>query len=120
MIQNISRYVSVFTIAMSTSLITLLALIIGEILDWPGKHYMLMLIITSVDSAVNVTCLYLQYPFNNTIYKQLCILVDQQWEKYFIKWTKSNIKNEYQKKMTMNATTNECEIVPIVKQIDND
>eukprot|EP00484_Ammonia_sp_Unknown_P026231 CAMPEP_0197047710 /NCGR_PEP_ID=MMETSP1384-20130603/23167_1 /TAXON_ID=29189 /ORGANISM="Ammonia sp." /LENGTH=281 /DNA_ID=CAMNT_0042479693 /DNA_START=229 /DNA_END=1074 /DNA_ORIENTATION=+ len=92
LIQNITKYVSVFSIAILTSLLTVGTAIVGEVKQWQSNQFVAFLLMSTVDSTVNVLCLYLQYPFNSKRYVTLCVLSDWCWKRAIITWTKNNIR----------------------------
>jgi len=75
LIENISKYVSLLSFAMLSSLVVAVAILCGI---WSKKivfrthFYQIILIFACVDVTINVICLYLQYAFAMPQYKRYC------------------------------------------------
>ena len=91
LIDAIARYVTLFTIATLTSVITLMVLSANK--WWPQNtsvHGQVWMIIASVDTVLNLICLYLQYNFNIKYYRKCCSCLGC-WKPYFIRRLKMNM-----------------------------
>ena len=88
LIDSISRYVSLFTIAIITSMINVLLVMSGEWVNWYNGHLQILAMFSCLDCTVNIVCLYLQYQFNIKYYNKWCKCIERCWRKYFIKKAK--------------------------------
>ena len=92
MIDSIARYVSLFSISTVTSFCTLIVLSGGR--WWPEenkRHGQTYMIISGVDSVINLICCYLQYQFNIKYYEKFCGCLGC-WRPYFIRTMKANMQ----------------------------
>ena len=76
-IDKISRYVSLFTCALISTLATMLSPFVAEAIPslFTGRFIHLILISRTIDSALNVVCLTLQYSFTTSFYYKYCIWI---------------------------------------------
>eukprot|EP01083_Nonionella_stella_P148965 472457_1 len=88
-INQISRYVSLFSMAMLSTFVTVTSVMLAGIVpsSLKGKTVQLMLISISIDGTVNMSCLALQYTFTNEFYHRHCKWIECCWKAIFIKRT---------------------------------
>ncbi len=95
MIDSIARYVALFTVSSITSLLAVIILSAGK--WWPGsdyRHGQIYMIISGIDTVVNLLCCYLQYSFNIKYYEKYCGCLGC-WTPYFKKRMKHNMQKKH-------------------------
>jgi len=83
LVHVISKYITLFAVAATSSTLTLItAQLMSRQLLWPKEHSSQSAVM-SIDSMVNVTCLYLQYSFVGDRYRKYCSNLDVLCRKRF-------------------------------------
>ena len=104
-IDSISRYVTLFNIAVTTTVIALIISFGGNWVTAEGKrHGQAYMCITGIDTVINMTCFYLQYQFNVKYYDTFCGCL-ACWKPYFIKKLQKNMKRAANNKSQQEAST---------------
>ena len=100
-INKISRYVSLFTIAVILTFITMSSVFIPELIPstFEGKTVQLILISGCIDGVMNIICLALQYSFSSDFYHKYCEWIECCWKRIFIRKTQREIQRKYESQM---------------------
>ena len=97
MLYTTSKYVSLLTFAQFTTIITCVIMILLIQFMWDkyeGLSRCILSMVVSMDSANNLLCLYLQYPFAERYYDKYCACFGKLWQ--------CILKNNYYKKNKTN------------------
>eukprot|EP00484_Ammonia_sp_Unknown_P024043 CAMPEP_0197043586 /NCGR_PEP_ID=MMETSP1384-20130603/19812_1 /TAXON_ID=29189 /ORGANISM="Ammonia sp." /LENGTH=265 /DNA_ID=CAMNT_0042474907 /DNA_START=346 /DNA_END=1143 /DNA_ORIENTATION=+ len=95
LIDSISRYVSLFMIAILTSVLNVSLVITAERLNWHRGHSEVLNALPCLDCCINIVCLYLQYQFNVHYFQRYCKCVGACWKRYFTNKAKKNMRRTY-------------------------
>ena len=91
LINSVSRYVGLFSIALFTSIVSVTMIFADS--WWPeGSHTygQVTSIVSNIDAIINLICLYLQFSFNIKYYEKLCGCLDC-WKSIFMRKVHDNI-----------------------------
>ena len=125
LINQVSRYNSLFTLAASTSIAVSIALGVAAIVsvDEGSADYgivPIMQCITLFDCVVNVICLFLQYSFATKYYNKYCVCIDKCWKSILYKQVKLGLKKRYAKPLETAGNEQEHEIQRIITESDSE
>ena len=106
-IDKISRYVSLFTWAMCSTLITALSMFVAEAIPelFNGRFIYLLLISGSIDGVVNVICLTLQYSFAGMVYYRYCTWMECCWKAVFVRNAEKSLEQQVADVLEMEIST---------------
>eukprot|EP01084_Bolivina_argentea_P019156 35623_1 len=95
MIDNVSKYVSLFSVAIGSSIITLLVISSNEWIHWGGLFVQILFIFLNTDCIVNIMCIYLQYNFTGKYYRRYVKFIERVWKPIFVKKAKTDMVQAY-------------------------
>eukprot|EP01084_Bolivina_argentea_P125254 221938_1 len=90
LIDQISKYNALFSLATFTSVLTITVMIIAALIprntndvEWFVNGLQIISIISTIDAFLNIICLYLQYKFASKYYNKYCKYCDLCWKSIF-------------------------------------
>ena len=118
-IENATRYSSLIDLSIITSMI---AFIIGYLMryTWTMEFFQITYIIGSINSSINVLCLYLQYPFANEYYDKYCVGIHRCWRFILTRKATRLLMKRYQKVQEENESVNQYGIQQMTPLKTND
>ena len=104
-IEKISRYVSLFTVAMLVTLFTAISILIAQSIPglFTGRFVYLMVMSAAWDSTFNVCCLVLQYSFATSFYYKYFAWIECCWKRLFTKRAEKDLKKEVRLQLSVNS-----------------
>ena len=119
MLNCITRYTSLFAIAIFTSFLTVLCLGFATFWDeYDIRLGQIFMIVSGVDVVINLICVYLQYDFNVGYYERLCKHVENCWKGYFMR--KAKRKMAQTKKVNLNKDHHGHQFKPVKTTTDSE
>lgn len=113
LINNISKYVSLFSVGLISTLLTMfwIALPAFAPTEWKIDYYRATGLAGAVDTTINLICLALQYPFADAFYRKYCKWIECCWKMIFIRRTHKSLIKKYElaiqsRKSTLSTPTN--------------
>ena len=102
-INNISRYVSLFTFSLLSTFMTMLSPLIAEAFPsvFNGRFIYLILMVGSIDGTVNMACLALQYSFATEFYYKYCIWIECCWKRLFTVHMERALEKKYMEEIQL-------------------
>ena len=95
MIDNVARYSTLFSVAIGSSIITLIVMSSGEYIHWGSLFIQILFIFLNTDCTINIACLYLQYNFTTKYYRKYVKFIERIWKPFFIKKAKYDMIEAY-------------------------
>eukprot|EP01084_Bolivina_argentea_P111409 198784_1 len=116
LLENITRYISLFSIAIISTVFIEILLFWGKESNWSEAAYVASILMASFDCVVNIVCLWFSYSFNKHHYKLYCKLIDNCWAPYVKKIAKSNMQETYDRiRIESNKQSKAVEMTSMVK-----
>ena len=99
-IKNITRYVSLFSVALISSIFSMIwvFIVFGDVLPAGIQVTAFQLVIqeSCIDAVINLICLALQYQFATNFYEKYCKWIEWCWKRVFIKNAHNELIRKYE------------------------